>query len=458
MSRLVVVSNRIAQPGAKKNSAGGLAVGILDALQHSGGIWFGWSGKTGDPQTPLEEVKRGGVSWLTFTLSQEDYEQYYSQFANGVLWPAFHYRLDLVNYTRDAWEGYLRVNRQIAGQLQPHLASEDIIWAHDYHLIPLAAALRAGGCQQRMGFFLHIPFPAPAVFNALPTREALLKQLTAYDLIGFQTHSDCQAFLDGIAAWTSLSTDSGGVHSAWGRRFRTGVYPIGIAPEEIATEAGKPLPAKMAQIKAEAGKVQNIFSVERLDYSKGLPERFRAYEALLANWPQHLGRIRYTQIAPTSRGEVQAYQDIRHQLETEAGRINGAYGQIGWTPVYYLNQYFDRKLLMKIFRYSDVGLVTPLRDGMNLVAKEYVAAQNPDNPGVLVLSQFAGAADELDAALVVNPYDCDDVAQALHRALTMPLNERKTRHEAMMSTIKQHDIQAWQTGFLQDLKQASPVK
>lgn len=255
---------------------------------------------------------------------------------------------------------------------------------------------------------------------------------------------------------TRLTTRDGKKHVAWGKPFQTEVYPIGIDPEEIARSAKGPLPPKLAQLKSELKSVQNIFSVERLDYSKGLPERFLAYEALLENYPQHHGKIRYTQIAPTSRGDVQAYQDIRHQLENAAGRINGQYGQLGWTPLYYLNQHFERKLLMKIFRYSDVGLVTPLRDGMNLVAKEYVAAQDPQNPGVLVLSQFAGAANELPTALIVNPYDRDEVAAALDKALTMPLAERIARHSAMLAVIKENDIHRWQERFIADLKEIEP--
>lgn len=280
----------------------------------------------------------------------------------------------------------------------------------------------------------------------------LLEQMCDFDLLGFQTENDRQAFLDCLAAQTQVTTQSEQHHRAWGKAFRTQVYPIGIEPDEIARQASGPLPPKLAQLKAELKNVQNIFSVERLDYSKGLPERFQAYEALLEHYPQHHGKIRYTQIAPTSREEVQAYQDIRHQLETEAGRINGKYGQLGWTPLYYLNQYFDRKLLMKIFRYSDVGLVTPLRDGMNLVAKEFVAAQDPANPGVLVLSQFAGAANELTAALIVNPYDRDEVAGALNQALTMPLAERISRHAEMLETIIKNDIDNWQARFICDLE------
>jgi len=456
MSRLVVVSNRIAPPDDKKASAGGLAVGVLGALKAAGGLWFGWSGEIGNEDQPLKTVSRDNITWASFNLSGQDYEQYYNQFSNAVLWPAFHYRLDLVNFQREAWEGYWRVNQLLAEKLKPLLEEDDILWIHDYHLLPFASALRSLGVNNRIGFFLHIPFPTPEIFNALPPHEELLEKLCDYDLLGFQTSNDENAFLECVAQQTQLTTREQNSHRAFGKQFTTSVYPIGIEPQEIAEQAAGPLPPKLAQLKQELGTIKNIFSVERLDYSKGLPERFLAFESLLENYPQHHGKIRYTQIAPTSRGDVQAYQDIRHQLETEAGRINGKYGQLGWTPLYYLNQHFDRKLLMKVFRHADVGLVTPLRDGMNLVAKEYVAAQDPANPGVLVLSKFAGAANELTSALLVNPYDRDEVANALHRALTMPLAERISRHSEMMTVVKNNDIHHWQARFLAALKQIAP--
>ncbi|ROP62512.1 trehalose 6-phosphate synthase [Enterobacter sp. BIGb0383] len=456
MSRLVVVSNRIAPPDDKTTSAGGLAVGVLGALKAAGGLWYGWSGDIGNEDAPLKKVTRGNITWASFNLSEQDYEQYYCQFSNAVLWPAFHYRLDLVNFQREAWDGYMRVNALLADKLLPLLKEDDILWIHDYHLLPFASELRKRGIHNRIGFFLHIPFPTPEIFNALPVHDELLEQMADYDLLGFQTENDRLAFLDGVSGQTRLIARSSKSHTAWGKSFRTEVYPIGIEPEEIARQASGPLPPKLSQLKAELKNVKNIFSVERLDYSKGLPERFQAYETLLEKYPQHHGKIRYTQIAPTSRGEVQAYQDIRHQLETAAGRINGQYGQLGWTPLYYLNQHFDRKLLMKIFRYSDVGLVTPLRDGMNLVAKEFIAAQDPANPGVLVLSQFAGAANELTSALIVNPYDRDDMAAALDRAITMPLAERISRHAEMLEAIRENDIERWQARFIDDLKRITP--
>jgi len=455
MSRLVVVSNRIAIPDGSK-SAGGLAVGILDALKNTSGLWFGWNGEISeisgeDDEDELSLVENDGITYASVPLDQNDYDLYYCQFSNAVLWPALHYRIDLVDFQREAWDGYCRVNDLLARRLQPLIKEDDILWIHDYHLLPFAAALRKLGVKNRIGFFLHIPFPTPEIFNAVPTHDELIKMMSEYDLLGFQTESDRQAFLDNLSQLTALEQTSSGTHQAFGNTFATGVYPISIAPESIKEMAEGPLPPKMAAIERELREAQNIISCERLDYTKGLPERFLAFEALLEKFPQHRGKVRYTQIAPTSRGDVQAYQELRHQLETEVGRINGKYGSMNQTPLFYLNQHFQRSLLMKLFRLTDVGLVTPLRDGMNLVAKEYVAAQDPADPGVLVLSQFAGAANELTSALIVNPYDRDDVAAALDKALTMPLAERQARYNDMMAVLTKNDIANWGDTYLQDL-------
>ena len=456
MGQLVVVSNRIALPENGKSSAGGLAVGILDALKENGGMWFGWNGEIREISGEEEKVTilhDQGIDYASISLDQNDYDLYYSQFSNAVLWPAFHYRLDLVDYQRIAWRGYCRVNQMLADRLTPLLSEDDIVWVHDYHLIPLAEALRQHNQRQPLGFFLHIPFPSPEVFNSIPNHARMLEMLCHYDLLGFQTETDKQAFLSTLAQETCLRQTEAGYYHAYGRSFKVSHYPIGIEPESIRQIASGPLPPKMAAIKDELGDAKNIIACERLDYSKGLPERFLAFEALLEHYPQHRGHIRYTQIAPTSRGEVQAYQTIRHKLETEAGRINGKYGTLSWTPLYYLNQHFDRRLLMKIFRFTDIALVTPLRDGMNLVAKEYVAAQDPEDPGVLILSRFAGAACELTSALIVNPYDRGDVAAAINQALNMSRSERIARHQQMMKVLKWQTIDRWRDTFLQDLRE-----
>ncbi len=456
MSRLVVVSNRIAIPDNSKASAGGLAVGVLDALKTTGGLWFGWNGEiseiSGEEDDKVDVVEHDGITYASMPLNQNDYDLYYCQFSNAVLWPAFHYRIDLVDFQREAWEVYGQVNDLLAKRLKPLIKEDDVLWIHDYHLLPFAAALRKIGVNNRIGFFLHIPFPTPEIFNSLPTHQELLKMMCEYDLLGFQTEADRVAFVENLKQQDLLEEIDEKNHRAYGNTFKTEVYPIGISPDSIKEMAEGPLPPKMAAMKKDLGDVQNIISCERLDYTKGLPERFLAFEALLEHYPQHRGNVRYSQIAPTSRGDVLAYQDLRHQLEMEVGRINGKYGSLNSTPLFYLNQHFDRRLLMKLFRLTDVGLVTPLRDGMNLVAKEYVAAQNPEDPGVLVLSRFAGAANEMTAALIVNPYDRDEVAAALDQALNMPLEERVSRYNEMMALLRKNDIGQWSRSYLQDLQ------
>ena len=273
-----------------------------------------------------------------------------------MLWPAFHYRLDLVDFQREAWEGYRRVNAKLADRLLPLIEPHDIVWIHDYHLLPLASELRQRGVNNRIGFFLHIPFPTPEVFNALPPHAELLEQLCDYDLLGFQTESDRLAFLDCVSMQTRLTT-RGGKTCGLGQTFPDRSLPNRYRSGRDSAQRKRPLPPKLAQLKSELKSVQNIFSVERLDYSKGLPERFLAYEALLENYPIITVRFVIPRLRRRRAAMFRPYQDIRHQLETAAGRINGRYGQLGWTPLYYLNQHFERKLLMKIFRYSDVGLV-----------------------------------------------------------------------------------------------------
>ncbi len=454
MSRLVVVSNRIAAMEGKKESAGGLAVGIMDSLKDAGGLWFGWNGKISEEQQPLEINQQDNITFAAFSLKQSEYDQYYLNFSNTVIWPAFHYRLDLVNYQQEDYDGYCRVNETLAERLKPLVADDDIVWIHDYHLLPLASACRRMGMKNRIGFFLHIPFPTSEIFNALPPRKEILEKLCEYDLVGFQAESDRQAFLENLALVTDVREVGDDRIKAYGKTLTVRVYPIGVEPDSIRELAEGRLPPKLAHLRDKMNG-QLIISVDRLDYSKGLPERFQAYENLLENYPQHRGHIRYFQIAPTSRGDVQAYQDIRHELETHAGRINGHYSTLEWTPLFYLNQHYERSLLMKIFRHCEVGLVTPLRDGMNLVAKEYVASQDPQNPGVLILSRFAGAANELTSALLVNPYDRDGVAAAMDKALRMPLDERKARYNEMMDSITKNDIAHWRQSFLSDLNQVS---
>lgn len=461
MSRLIVVSNRVAPTQEGRPAAGGLAIGVLDALKESGGVWFGWSGETiVEPQKPVIDVK-GKVTYATIGLNKRDYDQYYRGFSNATLWPAFHYRTDLSRYDRQEYSGYLRVNAQFARELAAMLKPDDVIWVHDYHLIPFAEALRELGVKNSIGFFLHIPFPAPEVFRTVPPHDALAKALMSYDVIGFQTDADVQSFQDYItreALGTATPTQSSDGRpaaklSAYGRTARVAAYPIGIYPDAIAEAAELYAERKAATSLRDSMRGRKlIMSVDRLDYSKGLAERFLAFERLLQTSPAFQGQVSLLQIAPPTRSDVQTYQRIRQNLEMETGRINGRFAQLDWSPIRYLNRKYERNLLMGLFRISEVGLVTPLRDGMNLVAKEYVASQDPANPGVLVLSQFAGAADQMPGALVVNPFDTAQMAEALERALVMPLNERQARYRDMMGPLRKNDLSVWRDTFLSDLR------
>ncbi|AQG99285.1 alpha,alpha-trehalose-phosphate synthase (UDP-forming) [Burkholderia sp. KK1] len=458
MSRLIIVSNRVAPISEGGPAAGGLAVGVYDALKETGGMWFGWSGDV-LMSTP-EDIKleeHGPVTFATIGLVRRDYDQYYRGFSNATLWPAFHYRPDLIEFDRHEYDGYCRVNRWLAAQLAPLLKPDDVIWVHDYHLIPFAQALRALGVKNRIGFFLHIPFPAPQILLAVPRHRELVEALCAFDLLGFQTEPDLRAFCEYIETEAGGALQRDGAKPvevrAFGRTLRAAAYPIGVYPDEIAALAKDGESGRDVEIvKSTLHHRKLVMSVDRLDYSKGLVERFRAFERLIEHDSHQRNNVSFLQIAPPTRTDVDAYRDIRLQLEAESGRINGRYAELDWTPIRYIHRQYERQVLAALFREAHVGLVTPLRDGMNLVAKEYVSAQDPDDPGVLVLSQFAGAARELTAALIVNPLDIDDMADALAAALKMPLNERKARYEEMMAQLRENNVSVWRDNFMRDLK------
>ncbi|PFH26635.1 alpha,alpha-trehalose-phosphate synthase (UDP-forming) [Burkholderia sp. JKS000303] len=457
MSRLIIVSNRVAPISEGEPAAGGLAIGVYDALKETGGMWFGWSGEvvaSGAPQIRIEE--RGPVTFATVGLSRRDYDQYYRGFSNATLWPAFHYRADLIQYDRHEFDGYSRVNVWLAQQLVPLLQDDDVIWVHDYHLIPFARALRAAGVKNRIGFFLHIPFPAAQVLVNVPPHRELVESLCAFDLLGFQTEPDLRAFCDYVEfeAGGEVAREGRTVRvSAFGKTLRAAAYPIGVYPDEIASlaQAGEHGKAVRTLATSLRGR-QLIMSVDRLDYSKGLVERFRAFEKLLEHQTSIRNRVSFLQIAPSTRADLRAYQDIRLQLEAESGRINGRYAELDWAPILYIHRQYDRQVLAALYRLARVGFVTPLRDGMNLVAKEYVSAQNLDDPGVLVLSRFAGAARELTGALIVNPIDIGGMADALSQALTMPLVERRARYADMIAQLRENNVSVWRDNFLRDLQ------
>lgn len=458
LRRLVVVSNRVAIPKGGRLPAGGLAIGVLAALNQYGGLWFGWSGQvTKAHRVKPVKVTQGNITYVTIDLHQRDHEQYYNGFCNRVLWPLFHYLPQFMDFQRDQWRAYQRVNLLFAQKLVPLLKRDDLIWIHDYHLMLLAQGLRAAGVTNPIGFFLHIPFPAYGLLRTMPRYTRVLRGLCHHALVGFQTADDLLAFRNCVTNDLGARLVNDNQLEVDGKKLRTGVFPISIDISGIKTAARKSLHSHTRErlIKSLA-KRPLIIGVDRLDYSKGLTNRLQAYELFLENYPENRGKAVFLQIAPQSREQVRAYSEIQRELEETAGHINGRFAEFDWMPIRYLNQSFARTTLVGFFRISQIGLVTPLRDGMNLVAKEYVAAQNPAAPGALILSSLAGAARELDAALLVNPFDVDEVAEALQTALHMPLAERKERHSAMMEAIRRYDIAAWRESFVQQLQDARP--
>ena len=450
--RLVVVSNRVALP--KKVPSGGLAAAMEAALRERGGLWFGWSDRiVPERKRELHQLHAGRVDYALLDLTRQEHDDYYTGFANRTLWPLLHFRPSLIDYNRAQFTGYRRVNALFAQRLARLLQPDDLIWVNDYHLIPFAAELRALGIAARIGFFLHVPLPPAQMLVTLPHHEQLFRSLCAYDLIGVQTRSDLAAFHDYVRLECGATVgNDGSITLANGRQFRAAVFPVSIDTDRIAREARESVssPAVLKLIKNLEG-CRLAVGVDRLDYSKGLPQRFAGFGAFLAEHPEWRSRVSFLQIAPPTREEVPEYGELRERLEREAGATNGRYAQPDWVPVRYVNRSFQQSTLAGFYRIADVGLVTPLRDGMNLVAKEYIAAQPPDDPGVLVLSRFAGAADELPQATIINPLDPLDTVESLFAALTMPLSERKQRWQAMYEHLRKHNVHRWRAHYLRAL-------
>jgi trehalose 6-phosphate synthase len=427
-------------------------VGILAALRHTGGVWFGWSGETSE--TPAEEpevVTRGNIRFATIDLKPAEFDAYYNGYCNGTLWPLFHYFPDRFTHEQRQYEAYQTVNAQFARQLIKILKPGDAVWVHDYQLIPLGRCLRQLGFQGSIGFFLHIPFPHVQILRLLPNYPELVRDLCQYDLVGFQTEDDMRSFITCLDPAPAALPANRRVQVA-GRSVGLGAYPIGIDVDRVITEAVTTFSQETVQRMAVSLMGRKlIIGVDRLDYTKGLTERFASYEQFLEVFPENQGQVTFLQIAPPSRSDVLAYGEIRRALEQCAGRLNGRFAEADWTPIRYLNRDYTHATTMGFLRAAKVALVTPVRDGMNLVAKEFVAAQDPDDPGVLILSPMAGAAEELRSALQVNPYDKRGMAQALQTALNMPLDERQQRHEQMLAAVRQHDIHNWYGSFVHDL-------
>lgn len=464
--RLVAISNRVG-PLNDEGKAGGLAVGLSDALKRRGGLWFGWSGETSEKGTfcELKTEVQDHVSMTTIDMSAEELEGFYFGYSNRSLWPLLHYRLDLAEFDRQSDRIYRSVNQRFASRVMPLLEEDDLVWVHDYHFFYLGSELRQCGFKGRIGYFLHIPFCPPEIFSALPASHDIVRALLAYDVIGFQTDTDRRNFV-------AFCIRELGGEKLPGQRVRVGdrtvvarAFPIGIDAQGYARFAVSPEASEHEEMLHDLTRVRTsnadadgdawrklIVGVDRMDYSKGLLERFRGFERLLEDYPENRGSAQFLQVAPLSRSELDAYVELRRELEEMAGHINGRFATLDWTPLQIMTRGFTRRALAGIYRAARVCLVTPLRDGMNLVAKEFVAAQDADDPGVLVLSRFAGARAELEAGcIIVNPYNTDDVAGALQRALNMPLEERQRRWEIMREAVFFGTAAHWCDSFIDAL-------
>ena len=460
MNRLVVVSNRVPAPSAG-TQAGGLSVALDGLMEKRGGLWFGWSGAVVPSAAGAAAMVEhaGGVEYATVDLSHEEHDRYYNAFSNGVLWPLLHTMPELMQYDRRDARVYRDVNARLAATLQPLLRATDLIWVHDYHLMPLPAALRARGVRNPIGFFLHIPFCAPDVLAAAPEMTDLVRDLLAADLIGFQTDNDAANFAAAAQMLAGAVRGPGNSLFFAGRRVRLGVFPVEIeAPAFARTAAAMAEVPAVRRLRRSLDGQRLILGVERLDPTKGLLQRLAGLRRLLEKRQDWCGHVTALQIAAMSRKDVDSYRALRAALDREAGALNSDLGEPDWQPLRMVSRGVERCTVAGYMRLARVGLVTPLRDGMNLVAKEFVAAQDPADPGVLVLSRFAGAARQLEAALLVNPHDADAMADALDVALRMGLEERQARWRALWAAIEHRTPLVWGRSFVAALLRAASAQ
>jgi trehalose 6-phosphate synthase/phosphatase len=467
-NRLVVVSNRLpfvlkkaedgewtVQPGS-----GGLVTALAPVLRNRGGLWIGWTGATveegGDEQAALltRATGRTGYQLRPVSLTAEEKASYYYGFSNEVVWPLFHDLPTLAGFDPSYWPGYERVNAKFAQAVVENTRADDFIWVHDYQLMLVARELRAMGVRSGIGFFLHIPFPPLDTFIKMPWRFQILRALLEYDLIGLQTLRDRRNFVQCVRVLVKGVRVNGRGQvltlSVNGRSVRLGAFPIGIDVAEFAREAAAmETTTAVRELHEHFPDQQLLLGVDRLDPSKGLALRIRAFENALERYPDLLGKVTLIQVVVPSREEVPAYQALKTEIEQRVGQVNGRFSQAGWVPILYVYRSLPRAELLAHYRASEVALVTPLKDGMNLVAKEYCAASIEERNAVLILSEFAGAVAQLQCcALLVNPYDVVGVADAIYRALTMDPNERRRRMRVLRQAIRKYDIFWWVDSFL----------
>ena len=454
--RLLIVSNRLPVTvrvadgrATVRRSVGGLATGLRAPHERSGGLWIGWPGTTQAMPAPLRaDVERqlDELRTVPLSLNEREISTFYEHISNGVLWPICHDRVDQLPLSVDGWDVYESANARYADVVAEHYRPGDVVWVHDYHLMRVPALLRQRIPDARIGFFLHIPFPNPEIFFTLPTRRWLVEGMLGADLIGFHTRRYHGHFRAVLRRLFSLEADREDVVRWKDRPVRLGVFPMSVDAADFAKRAAVPdVLAKVAEYRKPDERL--LVGIDRLDYTKGIPRRLLAVERLLTAHPEWKEHVRLIQVAVPSRDNVGAYRRFRREVEAVVGRINGEFATPNWTPIQYIHRSVTSTVLLALFRAADVMLVTPVRDGMNLVAKEFPATR-VDDDGVLVLSEFAGAADELRDALIVNPYDIEGTGEAIHRALTMESAERTRRMRALRATVLEHDVHRWAASFL----------
>lgn len=457
--RMVVVSNRVINPD--KPAAGGLAIALGDVMRKTAALWFGSSSETnGEPGSNSIKTQLFGKTTLaTVDLTEQQHKNYYEGFSNSLLWPILHGEVGLAEKSNpEYFEGYVEVNKMFAAQLAPLLKDDDVLWIHDYHLIPLAQELRALGCKQPMGFFNHIPMPSPDVFREIPQHKELMEALFWNDLIGMQTTKDVENLRRYVETeGVGRRLDSPFVE-AFGRKASVRSFPIGIDVEKFEERMACPSSpdlneqAILNEIHDESGKRKLILGVDRLDYTKGIPTRLEAFRKLLADHPELQETVTFVQIAAPSREGVLAYNELSRTTSELVREINEEFGTDTWKPVLYFNKSVSHDSLPKLFRQSQVGVVTPVADGMNLVAKEYIASQDPKDPGVLVLSTGAGAASQLRESVLVPPKDFIALAEAYQIGLGMELEERQERHVPLLNNVRNENLPRWRENYMADLR------
>ncbi|WP_231502112.1 alpha,alpha-trehalose-phosphate synthase (UDP-forming) [Paracidovorax avenae] len=448
--RLVVISNRMVDPS--KPAAGGVAVALADTMHDNEGLWMGWSGNIGGrPGTPQIKKQTFGKSTLVgMDLSRTQFNNYYSGFYNSVLWPVMQNSAQWADIRPGQYGVYKQVNKIFASQLAPLLKENDVLWVHDCHLIPLAEELRKLGCRQRIGFFNHSPFPSPEVFKKIPQHKDLMQALFAYDLVGMQIPRDVNHLRDYVREERVGEAVGDKELKAFGRQTQLQHFPIGIDFQnlmELKPDADSDWILDQVKSEKDQGRMLMV-GVERLDYAKGIPDRLSALGDLLDSRPDLAEKVTFVQIGAPSRQNVPAYAQLARNTRKLVDDINKRHGTSSWQPILYIDKSVKRNALPEIYRMSRVGVVTSVADGMNLVSKEYVATQNVQDPGVLVLSEGAGASHQLKDAILVPPSDRPAITQAYEAALSMGLEERKERHSRLLDNVKTEDLAKWRTDYL----------